>query len=111
MKIAVVASSVPSAGKRPAIPQQIGFTTAKQRLALTFINTGLVVFKEKLVIGDEILAVFSLQEDVLRHYADTPSIPHSPSGNSVEFLGCSADATPARKSRILKGFGRAITTS
>ena len=71
MKIAIVASSVPSAGKRPAIPQQVGFTTTPRGLALTFANTGLVVFKEKLVIDEDILAVSPVEEDVLRPYGES----------------------------------------
>ena len=70
MKIAIVASSVPSAGKRPAIPQQAGFTMTPRGLALTFANTGLVVFKEKLVIAEDILAVSPVEEDVLRPYGE-----------------------------------------
>jgi hypothetical protein len=69
MKIAIVASSVPSAGKRPVIPQQIGFSSTPRGLAITFANTGFVIFKEKLVIADDILVVAPVDQDVLRPYA------------------------------------------
>jgi hypothetical protein len=71
MKIAIVASSVPSAGKRPAIPQQVGFTTTPRGIALAFANTGLVVFKEKLIVAEDILAVAPVPEDVLRPYGES----------------------------------------
>ena len=91
MKIAIVASSVPTAGKRPVIPQEVGFTKTSRGLALKFANTGFVVFKEKLAIAEDILAVAPIAEDVLRPYALSAIAAlngqHTMSPSLISFVG------------------------